>query len=76
MLSFFCKIVYSTRLLTLNNFTSAVAQLTLPMHRHVSRICFLLWLFDLLILSDIDSMHFVTFRLLPVKHLHLKIDFG
>jgi len=44
-LSFFCKIVYGTRLLILNNFTSAVAHLTLPTHRHVFLICFLLWLF-------------------------------
>jgi len=31
-------------------------------------------LFSLLILSDVDSMHVVTFRLLHVKRLRLKID--
>jgi len=35
---------------------------------------FLLLLFCSLILPDVGSMHFVTFLLLHVKHLQMKVD--
>jgi len=45
----------------------------IPAYRHVFPPLFLS-LFCLLILSDVDSMHFVTFLLLHVKRFQLKID--
>jgi len=41
---------------------------------NVFLLCVLLF-FCLLILSDVDWMHFVAFLLLHVKRLQLKIDF-
>jgi len=48
-------------------------QLPTPLYISMLFLCFLLLLFCLLILSGIDSMHFVTFLSLPVKCLHFKI---
>jgi len=46
-----------------------------PVHRHACYpLCFFLLLFCLLILSDVDSMHFVTFLFSHVKCLLLKSD--
>jgi len=41
-------------------------------HRHAISLFFVVGF--LLILSDVDSMHFATFVLLHVKRLQLKID--
>jgi len=56
-------------LFSLVPFTSAVAHPTLLYIGMLSPRCLL---FCLLILSDVDSMHFVTFLLLHVKRLQLK----